>query len=90
MNNINGFRVYDTKQKKHVTDVVDWVITPDGNLYYINCDEWCEDNDCSVEFNTGFTPSDIVDLRNYACQLCGKYKTEHLGSCNKCRWKKRE
>lgn len=26
------------------------------------------------------------ELRNFACQLCGKYKTEHLGSCDGCRW----
>ena len=40
--------------------------------------------------DTNLTPSDIADLRNFACQLCGKYKTAHLGSCDGCRWKKGE
>lgn len=30
------------------------------------------------------------DLRNFACQLCGKYKTAHEGSCRDCRWRKME
>jgi len=34
--------------------------------------------------------NDIADLRNFACQLCGRYKTAHEGSCDGCRWKKGE
>jgi hypothetical protein len=36
--------------------------------------------------DTNITPSDIADLRNELCLKCGKYKTEHLGSCDGCRW----
>lgn len=28
------------------------------------------------------------DCRNELCLLCGKYKNEHLGSCNDCKFKK--
>jgi len=31
---------------------------------------------------------DLADLRNFARQLCGKYKTAHEGSCEGCRWKR--
>jgi hypothetical protein len=31
--------------------------------------------------------TDIADLRNFACQLCGRYKTAHEGACDGCRWK---
>jgi len=30
------------------------------------------------------------DLRNFACQLCGKYKEAHNGACDGCRWRKNE
>ena len=30
------------------------------------------------------------DLRNFACNLCGKYKYEHEGACRGCRWQKKE
>lgn len=39
--------------------------------------------------DTVLTPSDIADLRNFACQLCGKYKTAHEGSCEGCRWERK-
>lgn len=26
------------------------------------------------------------DCRNELCQYCGKYKEEHLGACDGCRW----
>ena len=28
------------------------------------------------------------DLRNELCVLCGKYKREHEGACDGCRWRK--
>jgi len=28
----------------------------------------------------------IQDLRNFACQLCGKYKKAHEGDCDGCKW----
>lgn len=30
---------------------------------------------------------DLKDLRNELCLCCGRYKKEHLGYCNSCRWK---
>jgi len=36
--------------------------------------------------DTNLTPSDIADLRNELCLLCGKYKTAHLGACDHCKW----
>ena len=38
--------------------------------------------------DTGFTPSDIADLRNELCLKCGRYKYAHEGSCDGCRWHK--
>ena len=35
----------------------------------------------------GNTESDLHDCVNEMCYLCGNYKTEHMGSCNGCRWK---
>lgn len=29
-------------------------------------------------------------LRNFACQLCGKYQYAHEGACGDCRWKAKE
>ena len=29
----------------------------------------------------------IHALTNELCERCGKYKTEHIGGCNGCRWK---
>jgi len=40
--------------------------------------------------DTNFEPSDIATLRNFACQLYGRYKTAHEGSCEGCRWEKGE
>ena len=30
---------------------------------------------------------DLRDCVNELCLKCGQYKTEHLGSCDGCRWK---
>lgn len=38
--------------------------------------------------DTGLTQSDIKDMRNELCLLCGKYKMAHEGACNGCRWRK--
>lgn len=40
--------------------------------------------------NTCFTPSDIKDMRNELCLLCGKYKQAHNGACDGCRCRKEE
>jgi len=37
--------------------------------------------------DTGFTPTDVRDMRNELCLYCGKYKEAHLGACNGCRFK---
>ena len=29
------------------------------------------------------------DLRNFACNLCGRYKYEHTGACKSCKWQKK-
>ena len=29
----------------------------------------------------------LKDCRNELCNLCGKYKEEHNGACDGCRWK---
>lgn len=34
--------------------------------------------------------NDIINLCNFACQLCGKYKQSHNGACDGCRWKRGE
>ena len=31
---------------------------------------------------------DMRDCVNEMCSLCGAYKREHEGACDKCRWKK--
>ena len=31
--------------------------------------------------------SELKDCVNELCLQCGKYKTQHLGSCDGCRWK---
>ena len=31
---------------------------------------------------------EFKDCVNELCYQCGSYKTEHLGSCDCCRWKK--
>ena len=40
--------------------------------------------------DTGLSPTDIADLKNEHCLLCGKYKTAHEGSCDGCRWKEKQ
>ena len=32
--------------------------------------------------------SDLRDCVNELCLKCGQYRTEHLGSCTGCRWKR--
>ena len=45
------------------------------------------DNDfINADMNLSHITTEFKDCRNFACQLCGKYKTAHLGSCNGCRW----
>ena len=35
--------------------------------------------------------TELKDCRNELCFKCGMYKTQHLGSCDGCRWQlKRE
>lgn len=29
----------------------------------------------------------LEDCRNELCLMCGKYKEQHLGKCDGCRWK---
>ena len=31
--------------------------------------------------------SELNDCVNELCLKCGNYRTQHLGSCNGCRWK---
>ena len=38
--------------------------------------------------HTGLSPTDIADLLNEHCLLCGNYKAAHLGACDGCRWRK--
>lgn len=33
------------------------------------------------------TESDLYDCVNELCLKCGQYRTQHLGSCDGCRWK---
>ena len=33
--------------------------------------------------------SEFKDAVNELCVKCGEYKTQHLGSCDGCRWKER-
>ena len=42
------YRVFDNRTLEDVTDELQWVITPDGKLRYIYCDDVPEDN--SVHF----------------------------------------
>ena len=32
--------------------------------------------------------SDLRDCVNELCLKCGQYRTQHLGSCDGCRWKR--
>ena len=32
--------------------------------------------------------AELRDCVNELCLQCGQYRTEHLGSCDGCRWKK--
>jgi lipopolysaccharide biosynthesis regulator YciM len=32
--------------------------------------------------------AELRDCVNELCLQCGQYRTEHLGSCDSCRWKK--
>lgn len=36
----------------------------------------------------GGIESNLHDCVNELCLQCGQYRTEHLGSCDSCRWKK--
>ena len=33
------------------------------------------------------TKIELKDAVNELCLKCGDYKTEHLGTCDRCRWK---
>lgn len=38
--------------------------------------------------NTRLTPTEIKDLKNELCLLCGKYRISYPCHCNDCRWRK--
>lgn len=29
----------------------------------------------------------LHEMKNALCYMCGKYKMEHLGACDDCKWK---
>jgi len=72
---------------------MDKLTKQDSYGWYVIYDEFSikhrgEDVDRLAAYeSTNLTPSDIADLRNFACQLCGRYKTAHEGSCDNCRWR---
>lgn len=49
------YRVYDTEQKRYVTDERMWFISPDGTLYYLKTDNagFVKAHNCVVEWAVG-------------------------------------
>lgn len=45
------------------------------------------DPDVTVKVDAEKMRKTLKDCVNELCLLCGDYKTEHIGSCNGCRWK---
>ena len=41
----------------------------------------------SVVEELRITETELKDAVNELCLKCGDYKTEHLGTCDTCRWK---
>lgn len=29
----------------------------------------------------------LHEMKNALCELCGKYRYEHLGACDNCKWR---
>ncbi len=55
---MNGeYRVYDTEQKKYVTDERLWFIATDGTLYYLKTENagFVKAHNCVVEWSLGVT-----------------------------------
>ncbi|MBQ1790039.1 MAG: hypothetical protein II008_07675 [Oscillospiraceae bacterium] len=42
----------------------------------------------TVQADRDYIRSELRDCVNELCLQCGQYRTEHLGSCDSCRWKK--
>lgn len=55
------FRVYDTKQKKYVTNEREWLINSKGELFYLDYDLiGCPD--CIVEWSSGLADKNNNDI----------------------------
>lgn len=37
--------------------------------------------------DTGYTPVDILTMKNELCQYCGKHRQAHEGACDGCKWR---
>ena len=42
----------------------------------------------TLQADRDYIKADLRDCVNELCLQCGQYQTEHLGSCDGCRWKK--
>ena len=58
------------------------------NRYTLRC--LAEKTDPDFALAVGEAKACLEYLRNELCYNCGGYKTEHLGSCDGCRWKEGE
>ena len=42
----------------------------------------------TLQADVAYNKAELRDCVNELCLQCGQFETEHLGSCNGCRWKK--
>lgn len=59
-----AYRVYDTEQKKYVTNERLWLITPDGTLYYLKTENagFVKAHNCVVEWSSGLADKNNNDI----------------------------
>lgn len=50
---MNGFRVYDTKLNRYVTEEHTWVVNAAGKLFSVECDDLIEYPECIKENDSG-------------------------------------
>lgn len=86
-NNRNAYsEVFDMERLEQIADMAKKDIWPNGSF---------SDFECHVhslmlrliEFGEEKEHKNRKEAVNELCLKCGDYKTEHIGSCDGCRWK---
>lgn len=77
---------FDMERLEQIADLAKKGIYPNGSYSDLECHVHSLMTDL-IEYGKEKEHRNRKDAVNELCLKCGQYKTEHLGSCDGCRWR---